>query len=403
MKGAALFHPKAKAWVKGRIGLLPQLERSISKDDRVIWMHVASLGEFEQGRPLLEKIKRTYPTYRILLTFFSPSGYEVRKNYSGADWVFYLPMDGPKNAKRFLDIVHPSLVIFVKYEFWYFYLKKINYRKIPLLLVSALFREEMSFFKWHGSISRKMLSRFDHLFVQNEASLALIEKIGLGHLASISGDTRFDRVLELSSQRLPISSIDQFKGDAPLLVAGSTWPGDEKVIATALLDKRLATLIVVIAPHEINSTRIKELQTLFPTAQLLSSIENNPTSTTVIIDSIGLLSSAYQYATFALIGGGFKEPGIHNTLEAAVYGVPVFFGPNYQKFAEAINLVNTGAAYPLDESTNASEQLANQLHFFLTNNNKREEAGLAAHHYVQSKKGASEIILKYIQTKQLLT
>lgn len=403
MKGAALFHPKAKAWVKGRIGLLPQLERSIGKDDRVIWMHVASLGEFEQGRPLLEKIKKTYPTYRILLTFFSPSGYEVRKNYSGADWVFYLPMDGPKNAKRFLDIVHPSLVIFVKYEFWYFYLKKINYRKIPLLLVSALFREEMSFFKWHGSISRKMLSRFDHLFVQNEASLALIEKIGLGHLASISGDTRFDRVLELSSQRLPIASIDQFKGDAPLLVAGSTWPGDEKVIATALLDKRLATLKVIIAPHELNSTRLKELQSLFPTAQLLSSIENNPTCTIVIIDSIGLLSSAYQYATFALIGGGFKEPGIHNTLEAAVYGVPVFFGPNYKKFAEAIDLVNTGAAYPLDDSTIASGQFANQLHFFLTNNNKREEAGLAAHHYVQSKKGASEIILKYIQTKQLLT
>jgi 3-deoxy-D-manno-octulosonic-acid transferase len=402
MKGAALFHPKAKAWVKGRRGLLTQLERSIGKDDRVIWMHVASLGEFEQGRPLLEKIKRTYPTYRILLTFFSPSGYEVRKNYSGADWVFYLPMDGPKNAKRFLDIVHPSLVIFVKYEFWYFYLKKINYRKIPLLLVSALFREEMSFFKWHGAISRKMLSRFDHLFVQNESSLALIEKIGLRHQASISGDTRFDRVLELSSQRLPITSIDQFKGDAPLLVAGSTWPGDEKVIAKALQDKRLATLKVVIAPHEINSTRLKELQSLFPSAQLLSSFKNNPTSNIVIIDSIGLLSSSYQYATFALIGGGFKEPGIHNTLEAAVYGIPVFFGPNYKKFAEAIELVSVGGAYPLDDG-NTSGQLANQLHFFLINSNKREEAGHAAHHYVQSNKGASEIILKYIQTKQLLT
>jgi 3-deoxy-D-manno-octulosonic-acid transferase len=207
---AALFNPKAQKWVTGRKNIFQKLEAAIPAQEKIVWMHCASLGEFEQGRPLLEKIKQQYPAYKFLLTFFSPSGYEVRKDYKGADWVFYLPMDGPRNAKRFLEIVHPSLVIFVKYEFWFYYLKKVKYRNIPLLLVSALFREDMSFFKCYGAMQRKMLSRFDHLFVQTPTSKNLIDEIGLGDICTVSGDTRFDRVIEIAEQFKPIHPIEEF-------------------------------------------------------------------------------------------------------------------------------------------------------------------------------------------------
>lgn len=403
MQLAALFHPKAKAWVNGRKGIWQKLANAIDKKDKVIWMHVASLGEFEQGRPLLEKLKSTYPTYKLLLTFFSPSGYEVRKNYKGADWVFYLPMDGPKNAKRFLDIAHPSLVIFVKYEFWFFYLKKISYKKIPLLLVAALFRKEMSFFKWYGSISRKMLARFDHLFVQNASSFQLLQQLGLEQIVSISGDTRFDRVIENAVTPTPIEIIKKFKGDSPLLIAGSTWPGDEKVIQQAILDPSLNQLKLVIAPHEINTAHLEQLQLLFPEAVLFSSSHIHSNNRILLIDSIGQLATCYQYADFALIGGGFKQPGIHNTLEAAVYGIPIFFGPNYEKFAEAIELVKVGAAFSLKNTQDAGKQLAEQLQYFLANNPAKVEAGDAARRYVLSQKGATEKILKFIANKRYLS
>ena len=225
---ASLFSTKALKWVQGRKGLFEKLEAAIPANSKIVWMHCASLGEFEQGRPLLEKMKDQYPDYRFLLTFFSPSGYEVQKNYTGADWVFYLPADGPTNARRFLEIVHPSLVIFVKYEFWYYYLKKIKYRNIPLVLVSALFRKEMSFFSWYGGLQRKMLSRFDHLFVQNESSAELIRGIvGAGN-CTVSGDTRFDRVAAIAGRFEPIPLVEEFSGNSPLLVAGSTCPMTKK-------------------------------------------------------------------------------------------------------------------------------------------------------------------------------
>ncbi|MFM8710774.1 MAG: 3-deoxy-D-manno-octulosonic acid transferase, partial [Sphingomonadales bacterium] len=215
---ASPFYKKAYLWRKGRKGVMDYLRRSINPDDKVIWMHCASLGEFEQGRPLLEALRLHYPGYRILLTFFSPSGYEVQKNYAGADWVCYLPLDGPRTAKQFLSLTHPTLVIFVKYEFWFFYLKKLFYQQIPLLLVSALFREDMNFFKWYGTLSKKMLGRFQHLFLQNEASLLLTEQLGVREMSSVAGDTRFDRVLAIASQALPIEGIETFKSQQPLLV-----------------------------------------------------------------------------------------------------------------------------------------------------------------------------------------
>jgi 3-deoxy-D-manno-octulosonic-acid transferase len=400
---AAWFNPKAAAWVNGRRGLFEQLEKAIDKKDRVIWMHVASLGEFEQGRPLLEKLRTQYPTHRLLLTFFSPSGFEVRKSYSGADWVFYLPMDGPSNAKRFLDITHPELVIFVKYEFWYFYLKKISYRKIPLLLVSAIFHPTMSFFKWYGGISRKMLHRFNHLFVQNEASLRLLQKIGLGAISSIAGDTRFDRVVALASTAKPIASLATFSAGSPILLAGSTWPSDEKIIAEALQHTALSSLKLVVAPHEINKQHIAQLQTLFPDSLLLSSFDENIAAQrrVLILDSIGLLSTAYQHATFAYIGGGFKQAGIHNTLEAAVYGIPLFFGPHYHHFAEAVALVKYGGAFALTDQNEAGTELSHQLNELLLNTPHYQQASEASKNFVRNNQGATAIISKFIQEKLL--
>lgn len=377
------------------------MESHINPKDRVIWMHVASLGEFEQGKPLLEKLRKEYPLHKLLLTFFSPSGYEIQKNYAGADWVFYLPMDGPKAAKRFLDIAHPELVLFVKYEFWFFYLKKISYRKIPLLLVAALFREEMSFFRWYGAISRKMAARFDHLFVQDKRSLDLLNKIGLGSISSIAGDTRFDRVIEIATKHKPIKIIEQFKGESALLVAGSTWQGDEKAIAKAFENPTLSNLKLIIAPHEISDTHIKELRLLFPRAQLFSAYQQGPiaTTTVLIIDSIGLLSSLYYYATVAYIGGGFKLSGIHNILEAAVYGVPVFFGPHHQRSLEALELVANEGAIALAAGEDTGKTLGHQLASLLVDPIKRKKMGDTAFQYVNAKKGAAETIIDFIRKK----
>jgi len=398
---AAPFHSKASAWVNGRKGIFKKMESQINPEDRVIWMHVASLGEFEQGRPLLEKLRKEYPLHKLLLTFFSPSGYEIQKNYAGADWVFYLPMDGPKAAKRFLDIAHPELVLFVKYEFWFFYLKKISYRKIPLLLVAALFREEMSFFRWYGAISRKMAARFDHLFVQDKRSLDLLHKIGLGSISSIAGDTRFDRVIEIATKHKPIKIIEQFKGESAMLVAGSTWQGDEKAIAKAFENPTLSNLKLIIAPHEISDTHINELQQLFPTAQLFSAYQQAPiaTNTVLIIDSIGLLSSLYYYATVAFIGGGFKLSGIHNILEAAVYGVPVFFGPHHQRSLEALELVANEGAIALAAGEDPGKTLGHHLASLLVDPIKRKKMGNAAFQYVNAKKGATETIIDFIRKK----
>lgn len=402
---ASLFNPKAAKWVKGRKNIFKRLEEAIPQNEKIIWMHCASLGEFEQGRPLLEKLRLQYPDYKLLLTFFSPSGYEVQKNYPGADWIFYLPMDGPKNAKRFLEIVHPSLVIFVKYEFWYYYLKKIKYRNIPLLLVSALFRKDMSFFKWYGGLQRKMLSRFNHLFVQTPESKKLVDEIGLRDICTVSGDTRFDRVIEIASAFEPIPVIGDFIGNSRAIVAGSTWPEDEEVLQKVFSAINDPSLKLIIAPHEINEKHLDDICILFPAAVRFSSLTKHgqEISNILIIDNIGMLSRLYKYACFTYVGGGLSKNGVHNVLEAAVYNKIVFFGPYYYKYTEAVGLVKSGGGISFTDEKKDGNMLRLLIEALLNEEDEFKFRSNAAGEFVHSHKGATKRILHYIQENRLLT
>lgn len=406
---AALFNSKARKWTKGREGIWEKLEADFKetegKNPGTIWVHCASLGEFEQGRPVLEKLKTSYPGHKILLTFFSPSGYEIRKDYKGANWVHYLPLDSAGNARRFLQIVKPSLVIFVKYEFWYHYLSQVRQNRIPLLLISAIFRKESIFFKWHGGLQRKMLSFFDQLFVQDEVSKTLLAGINIHHV-SVAGDTRFDRVVEIAEQAAAIPQMETFTRNKNVIVAGSSWPPDEEILKQTVSEAG-GDLKLIIAPHETNSEHITLLEKLFPGSikwtemqtlegENLASILQN--SRVMIIDTIGLLSRLYRYATISYIGGGFGK-GIHNTLEAAVYGKPVIFGPTHQKFREAIELAQRGGAIPI---TNADD-FRKAVKRFLEDQQTYQQACESARKYVWENRGATGRVLEYIQEKRLLT
>jgi 3-deoxy-D-manno-octulosonic-acid transferase len=400
---ASLFDGKAKKWVKGRKNIFETLEKTIPPNEKIIWVHCASLGEFEQGRPLMERLRAQGTGHRILLTFFSPSGYEVQKNYKGADWVFYLPVDGPRNAKRFLEIVHPSLVIFVKYEFWYYYLKKIKYRNIPLLLVSALFRRDMSFFKWYGGLQRKMLSRFDHLFVQNEGSKTLMDEIGLADICSISGDTRFDRVIEIAEKFEPVPAIENFIGNSKAIVAGSTWKEDEETLQKTMAAVDEPALKLIIAPHEINEAHLADLKKLFPGSVLFSALSTSNqqpvTGNILVIDNIGMLSRLYHYGYITFVGGAFRKSGVHNVLEAAVHGKPVLFGPEYKKYSEAIELVASGGGICVSNDAECAKTITS----LLRNKEEHDRCAKRSLDYVWKNKGATEKIIQFIQEKRLLT
>ena len=402
---ASLFNAKAKKWVRGRNHIFEKLEKAIPPGENIIWVHCASLGEFEQGKPIIEKLKAHGTRHKILLTFFSPSGFEAQKDFKGADWIFYLPIDGPGNAKRFLEIVHPSLVIFVKYEFWYYYLKKIKYGNIPLLLVSALFRKEMSFFKWYGGLQRKMLSRFDHLFVQNDSSKKLIDEIGLANICSVSGDTRFDRVIEIANQWKPIPVIEQFIGNNKAIVAGSTWPEDEEVLQKAFVSLNDNSLKLIIAPHDISKKHIAELEKLFPNSIRFSRFPapNSQLPTTLIIDNIGMLSQLYKYAYITYVGGGLRTMGVHNVLEAAVYYKIVLFGDYFRKYTEAIELVLSGGGIPFNDVKRNGVMLKELIEALLANKEEYDYRSNAAGDFVQTNKGATEKIMQFIQEKRLLT
>ena len=403
---AGLFDHKAKQWAVGRKNIFEKLETALAGNSKIIWIHCASLGEFEQGRPLLEKLRFQYPAYKLLLTFFSPSGYEIRKDYKGANWVFYLPMDGVQNAKRFLKIVSPSLVIFVKYEFWYYYLKEVKKSNIPLLLVSALFRKDSGYFKWHNGLQRKMLFFFQQVFVQNEASKKMLGSIGLVDTCSVSGDTRFDRVIEIAENSAAIPVIEQFTANKKAIIAGSTWPEDEEILQKTMEAVNDPLLQLIIAPHEINKEDISQLQKLFPEAVLYSQLQtsnlNSPgpghSFNILIIDNIGMLSRLYKYAYITYVGGGFGK-GIHNTLEAAVYGKPVLFGPVYHKFNEASDLISVGGAISINNTGDCIQAIQNLLQdekLYLSSSE-------SARRYVYSNKGATEKILHFIQENRLLT
>lgn len=399
----APFNSKAALWVKGRKGLIQQIKNTMQLNEQpIIWMHAASLGEFEQGLPVVESIKKQYPTHRLLVTFFSPSGYEVRKNHPIADWVFYLPMDSPSNAAEFIAIVKPSLALFIKYEFWYFYLTELRKQQIPTLLISGIFRPDQLFFKWYGGFYRKMLLNITHYFVQDKGSADLIKDLVLPNSVSISGDTRFDRVLNIAASRKQYPAIEQFCKNESIIVAGSTWSDDDKVLQH--FTKVHRNVKFIIAPHQISAERLAECLQRYPSATLLSEYEASTINQqnhyqTLIVDNVGMLSSLYYYATIAFIGGGFTSEGIHNTLEAAVFGKPVVFGPVYEKYLEAVEMVEIGAAF----STETALEMESLLDDLLNNEDKRMNAGKAGANYVSSNAGASDKILNYIQANLLLT
>ncbi|MGF7232550.1 3-deoxy-D-manno-octulosonic acid transferase [Arachidicoccus sp.] len=396
---ASIFNRKARLWKQGRIKLFKKIRKAFKENTSpVIWFHCASLGEFEQGRPLLEKLKHQHPTHKILLTFFSPSGYEVHKNYALADYVFYLPLDGEVNARKFLSIVQPQLVIFVKYEFWYFYLKQIKQKQIPLLLVSAIFRENQPFFKWYGSLHRTMLQYFSHIFIQDTVSQELLKSIHIIN-TTICGDTRVDRVIEIAKNWSPVEQIEEFCNNHPVIVAGSTWDEDDEVLnhyANKNVDTRF-----IIAPHEIDTERLHDCLHIYKQSILYSQYLREKTVdasiNTIIIDNIGMLSRLYKYADICFIGGAFGEDGVHNVLEAAVYNKPVVFGPVFDKFLEAVELEASGAAFSV-ENILELEETFNDL---LENQKLYYNACDTAKNYLQSKSGATGQILLYIENNIL--
>ena len=388
-----LFSEKARLFVRGRRKLFQDLENKIHPNQRIVWFHCASLGEFEQGRPLIEEIKRRYPDIKILLTFFSPSGYEIRKNYKWADVVTYLPLDTPRNARRFLKIVQPEEVFFIKYEYWYFFLREIKKQNIPVFLVSAIFRKNQFFFKSYGAWFRKVLYYFDHIFVQNNASRKLLSDYQINHV-TVSGDTRFDRVRKIAENARPIELVEKFKGDNYLLVAGSTWPKDEEIL-TRYFQETSHSLKMIIAPHEVHESRINGLMSGLPEKQMLKFSEADEHSVmntaVLVIDNIGLLSSLYRYGDIAYVGGGFGK-GIHNILEPATFGLPVIFGPNHEKFSEALDLKRYGGAFAID----GYHSLKDLMDRLVERPDKITKAGKISRQYVENNTGGTARILLYV-------
>jgi 3-deoxy-D-manno-octulosonic-acid transferase len=376
---AAVFFPKAKLFLTGRKNIFLNIKNKIDSTSKNIWFHFASLGEFEQGRPVLEELRKLYPDRKIVITFFSPSGYEIRKNYELADAVFYLPMDTAKNAREFIDLVKPELAVFTKYDFWYHYFKTLNREKIPLLLISGIFRPNQVFFKWYGGFNRQTLKFVTHFFVQNEESVELLKSIKIDQV-SLSGDTRFDRVAHNASNVKKNLLVEGFIEQSQVLIAGSTWPPDEALISELIF--KYSEWKLIVAPHEIGEGHLEQIQRLFPNAVRYSQLLKEPytKAQTLIIDNIGILSSLYQYGRVCYIGGGFGA-GIHNTLEAAAFGIPVIFGPRYGKFQEAKDLIKLGSAI----SINNIQELENAFDSFV----ESEKYGAQARLYVDRKKGAT--------------
>ena len=390
IKTASLFNDKAKLWVDGRKNIFEKLEADFKQNTaKVIWVHAASLGEFEQGRPLIEKLKQKYPEKKILLTFFSPSGYEIRKNYDKADYIYYLPADTPKNATKFIEIVKPETVYFIKYEFWQNYLYTLHKQNIPIYLVSGIFRKEQVFFKKSGKSYRKVLNYFTHFFVQNKTSLNLLKGIDIDNV-TVSGDTRFDRVIDIANKTIELKKVAEFCDNKQIIIAGSSWQPDEELLAKYINTTKLDVKLII-APHEIKEQNIARIIKLINKNILLySDIENsNPKDYDVlIINNIGLLSSLYKYADIAYIGGGFGV-GIHNILEAATFGKPIVFGPKYQKFKEAVDLIELKAAFSISNYT----ELENIFNRFLTDKELLKQASEISAKFVQDNAGAVNIVL----------
>jgi len=389
LKAVALFDPKIKLFVEGRKQTFARLRESIKKEDKVIWFHCASLGEFEQGRPIIEGAKKQFKDHKILLTFFSPSGYEVRKNYTLADLIVYLPLDTKNNAKMFVAMAHPSLAVFIKYEFWPNMLNALKVSQTPAILVSGIFRADQAFFKFYGGWMRSSLKSFSHFFVQNENSKALLNQIEIKNV-TVSGDTRFDRVFAIAQQDNQLDFIQNFVGDNYTLVAGSTWPRDEELLVSYINDNPGTDEKYIIAPHNINDKAIQELKSSIKKKTILFSERDGSEDARVfIVDTIGILTKIYSYANVAYVGGGFGKSGIHNVLEPAAFGCPLIIGPNFQKFQEAIDLVDNQACQVIIDQTT----LNHYLDKLRSDENIRLKKGNAARNYVLENTGATKIIL----------
>jgi 3-deoxy-D-manno-octulosonic-acid transferase len=420
------WNPKAAAWVKGRQGVFNTIRKADIRGEKRIWMHCSSLGEFEQGRPVIESLRKLHPDITIIVSFFSPSGYQIRKNYTGADHIFYLPMDSAAHARKWVELIKPTIVLWIKYDYWYYYLRELRMRKIPVLLVSPLFRPDQPFFKWYGNIHRLMLDSFHAFFVQNAESKKLLESLDIKQSVFVSGDTRFDRVINIAEAFEPVPAIADFCGDHRVIVAGSTWEEDEEELdhyANTHPDIRF-----IIAPHEIDTDHLKDMESLFKNAIRYSALEKlnaervtlnadrlEPTvvhsalsitrsafgvqPNVLIIDNIGMLARLYFYADLCYVGGGFGDDGVHNVLEAAVYGKPVITGPVIEKYMEVMELADAGGVIIIDNALEAESVFGRLM-------NDREEYtfhGNAAKNYVYARRGATEKIVRYIQENRLLT
>lgn len=388
----APFSRKPRKMMKGHWVAYDLLRQQMEPGRKYIWFHAASLGEFEQGRPLMERIRAEHPQYGILLTFFSPSGYEVRKNYRGADVVCYLPFDKPRNVKKFLDIANPCMAFFIKYEFWKNYLDELHQRRIPVYSVSSIFRRGQIFFQWYGGIYRRVLQNFDCLFVQNEISKRYLSTIGINRV-QVVGDTRFDRVLQIRQEAKDLPLVEHFKGDNRFtFVAGSSWQPDEDLFIEYF--NTHPEMKLIIAPHVIDENHLVEIINKLkrPYVRYTRADENNVRKADcLIIDCFGLLSSIYRYGEVAYVGGGFGV-GIHNTLEAAVYGIPVIIGPKYQKFQEAVQLIEAQGAF----SVNNVSEFNSLLQRFYTESSFLQQAGENAGSYVRDNAGATDMIMQTV-------
>lgn len=390
----ALVNPKLSLFVNGRKETFNLIKDTISKTDKVIWIHAASLGEYEQGLPVMEKLKLLYPNHKFLLTFFSPSGYEVKKNSKVADVICYLPLDTKKNVHKFLEAAHPDLAIFIKYEIWPNYLAALNSVNTPTFLISALFKNNQNFFKWYGSFMRKALTNFSHFFVQNEKSKELLNSIDFKNV-TVAGDTRFDRVTEILDRNNSLEFMVHFKQNQFCFVLGSTWPEDEKLIVEYINNTSLP-IKFVIAPHTIKNKHIEEIiEAIKKPVARFSELENIAIEDyeVLIIDTIGILTKIYSYADLAYVGGGFVT-GLHNTLEPAIFGIPVIIGPNFNGFAEAEELVQLGGVNSIKDSS----QFNNLVNTYSKNNEYRLKTGQINANYIQEKAGATKRIVDELKS-----
>ena len=404
IKIVALFSPKVKLFVNGRKEVFSILKNKINSNDKTIWFHAASLGEYEQGLPVIEKIKIQFPHHKIVVTFFSPSGFEVRKNNSVATATVYLPLDTKSNAKKFIKAINPEFVFFIKYEFWPNYLNELKKLNIKTYLISGIFRENQLFFKWYGGFYRKALKSFDYFFVQNESSKILIQSIGFNNV-KISGDTRFDRVVSILKRDNSLNFMEQFKNSSTSLdktitvVIGSSWPKDDEILIN-YINNAVEKIKFIIAPHNIKSDQIAHLKSQIkkPTILFSDIVESLhapilQNANVLIIDTIGILTKIYSYADIAYVGGGFGNPGVHNILEPATFGIPIIIGPNYSHFAEAVALVHQQGCVSISNQIELNDAFDN----LIFNEAIRHEKGHICSTFVQMNKGATEIILNHIE------